>query len=233
MFSSTVVATLEISNQHEFEDDLDFTSSSESSNESDVETVYDSCTDFASPNLIKDDHRIYDQARYENLYPWLYYKHSSNGYMCKICDVYYGSSPCPSGGNRCAWSHNAVVFHDNAGKKLRRHNTSKCHSNAVKAMTNLRIEETLDGGNDNTQNRHEVNNLYIGKLIHAVHFLARNNLPVKSLYPKLIDLLANEITEPIIKQYLENCPRNATYRVTQNLRHFVGFDRHLFMATNR
>ena len=168
--------------------------------------------DFAGSTLIKKDHRLYDQARYESLYSWLYYKQSAKGYMCKICDVYYGVSPCPSGGNRGAWSHKAVTFHDNAGKKLRRHEKSKLHSCAVKAMTNLRIEETLGNADNDNENRHEVNNLYIRKLIRCVHFLARNNLSVKALYPKLIDFLANEIQEPIIKQYLECCPKNATYK---------------------
>ena len=56
---------------------------------------------------------------------------------------------------------------------------------------------------------------YIGKLIHIVHFLAylkRNNLPVKSFYQKFIEFLSNELKDPIIKQYLENCSENATYK---------------------
>ena len=44
-----------------------------------------------------------------------------------------------------------------------------------------------------------------------VQFLARNNLSVKSLYPKFVDFLANELQEPIIKQYLDICSKNATY----------------------
>ena len=68
--------------------------------------------------------------RYESLYSWLCYKQSEKGYMCKICDIYYGASPCPSGGIRGAWSHKAVTFHaDNAGNKLRRH--EKNHINVL------------------------------------------------------------------------------------------------------
>ena len=51
--------------------------------------------------------------------------------------------------------------------------------------------------------------MHIGKLIHIVHFLAQNNLPVKSLYQKFMEFLSNELEEPIIKQYLENCSKNA------------------------
>ena len=41
-------------------------------------------TGFASPGMIKDNHRIYDQSHYENMYYWLYYSQSLHGYMCKI-----------------------------------------------------------------------------------------------------------------------------------------------------
>ena len=53
--------------------------------------------------------------------------------------------------------------------------------------------------------------MYVGKLIRIIHLLARNNLSVKSLYPKMIEFLSEELEEPIIKQYLDYCPKNATY----------------------
>ena len=34
---------------------------------------------------------------------------------------------------------------------------------------------------------------------------------MKEIYPKLINFLAEEIEEPIMKQYLDTCPKNATY----------------------
>ena len=73
-------------------------------------------------------------------------------------------------------------------------------------MTNLQINEALDKANDETRGAKEQ-----AKLISIVHFLARNNLAVKFLYPKFTDFLANELEEPIMKQYLETCPKNATY----------------------
>ena len=35
---------------------------------------------------------------------------------------------------------------------------------------------------------------------------------MKNLYQKFIEFLSNELEEPIIKQYLENCSKNATYK---------------------
>ena len=43
------------------------------------------------------------------------------------------------------------------------------------------------------------------------HFLGKHNLPIKELYPALLHFLAFDLEEPITKQYLENCPKNATY----------------------
>ena len=42
------------------------------------------------------DHRQFDQPQYEWLYKWLYSSHQKkNGFMCKICTVFYGDSPLP------------------------------------------------------------------------------------------------------------------------------------------
>ena len=163
--------------------------------------------------MIKDDHTIYDQSRYENMYSWLYYIQSLHDYMCKICEIYYGSLPCPKNSNRAAWSHKPVTFHDNASKKLRHRDSTESHKQAITGLANIRIEDTIGSrAKEKSQERHEANNLHIGKLIRIVHFLARNNLPVKSLYQRFIEFMSNELEEPIIKQYLENYSKNATYK---------------------
>ena len=41
--------------------------------------------------------------------------------------------------------------------------------------------------------------------------MSRNNLAVKRLYPKFVEFLSSELQEPIIKQYLDTCAKNATY----------------------
>ena len=147
------------------------------------------------------------------MYSWLYYSQSLHGYRCKICEIYYGSSPFPKNSNRAAWSHKPVTFHGNAGKKLRRHDSTESHKQPILGLANLRIEDTIGlRAKEKSQERHEANNLCIGKLIRIVHFLARNILPVKSLYQKFIEFLSNELEEPMIKQYLENCSKNATYK---------------------
>ena len=129
--------------------------------------------------------------------------------MYKICEVSYGDTPTDIHGSRGTWSHKGVAFKDNPGKKLRRHQKSADHKKAILAKTNLSVKDSLQVIQN--EDRSHANELYIGKLVQIVQFLARNNLSVKSLYPKFVDLLANELQEPIIKQYLDTCRKNATY----------------------
>ena len=119
---------------------------------------------FSSTKEIMDDHRLYDSAKYEKLYHWLYYSNMKCGYMCKICDIYYGSGRC-----RGAWSHKAVVLADNPGKKLRRHHNSDIHATAVKSLTNWKIEDAVEISEKQRELRENANELYISKLIKIVH----------------------------------------------------------------
>ena len=82
----------------------------------------------------------------------------------------------------------------------------------IYGLINLKVKdafEKIDGPTNREKNK--ANELYVEKLIRIVHFVARNNLPVKELYPKMITFLSDEINEPIIKQYLEKCLKNAAY----------------------
>ena len=67
---------------------------------------------------ITKDHCLHDQGQYDCLYTWLYFNHALWGYMCRICERYYGSKPCPSGGNWGAWSHTGVKFKKTLAKEF-------------------------------------------------------------------------------------------------------------------
>ena len=79
--------------------------------------------------------------------------------MCKVCSVFYGDSPCPSHRSRGAWSHKGVIFKENPGKKLHRHENSQDYKDAVSAKTKITIEESL---NKQTEDRSQANELYVG-----------------------------------------------------------------------
>ena len=102
-----------------------------------------------------------------------------------------------------------VILKDNPGSKVKRHSDSTEHREAQLMLTNTRIEAGLNRADKDTRNEKKA--LYISKLIKLTHFLARNNLSVKELYPKMIEFLSEEMEEPVIKQYLDSAAKNATY----------------------
>ena len=85
---------------------------------------------------------------------------------------------------------------------------------------------------DLSKERRKANTLYISKLIRVVHFLARINLPVKSLYPKMINFLSYELYESTIKQYIDNCLSNASCTSHETYDSFISsIDKYLWEQT--
>ena len=144
------------------------------------------------------------------------------GYMCKICEIFFSDKPCPSGYGRGVWSHVAILLKENPKKRFSRHEKLSTHVNAVLMKTNACIQDALSKSDKKTTEEKKISNeLYIGKLIKAVHFLAANNLPVKELYPKLVSFLAYDIEEPVVKQYLDTGKKNATYQSSDSCDSFL------------
>ena len=75
--------------------------------------------------------------------------------------------------------------------------------------TNVCIKDALSKSDKKTiEGKNRLNELYIRKLIKVVHFLAANDLSAKELYPKLVSFLANDIKEPVVKQYFDACKKS-------------------------
>ena len=106
------------------------------SSDDDTENNPSNSLGLPTTKTVLSDHRQFDHTQYERLYKWLYFSHLKNGFMCKICTVFYDDSPCP-------WSHKGLVFKENPGKKLRRHGKSKSHKKVILAKANLTIEESI------------------------------------------------------------------------------------------
>ena len=98
---------------------------------------------FANEKEIKQDHRLFDERCYEKEYTWLYYNCNKGSYMCKVYEICYGQSNAKAGRNRGTWFHVEVRFKDNPGKKLKRHDDSESHKEAVTTITNLKIDRVL------------------------------------------------------------------------------------------
>ena len=118
-----------------------------------------------------------------------------------------------------------LFFKKNPGKNLLQHGKSKFHEKAILTKANLTIEESI--ASKNNRDWAHAKELEIGKILKIVNFLSRNNLPVKRLYPKFVQFLSSELQEPIIKQYLDTCAKNATY-VSRETCFTYSFTWHLF-----
>ena len=53
--------------------------------------------------------------------------------------------------------------------------------------------------------------MYLGKCIHTLFFMVKKHMGLTDNYGDKIKFIAEELEEPITWQYLQNCPRNATY----------------------
>ena len=73
-------------------DDSD-SDSDETSDEEREESIA-STSGFAPKGSIMKGLRLYDEARYEKLYTWLYFSQAFHGYMSKTCEVFMGKTLC-------------------------------------------------------------------------------------------------------------------------------------------
>ena len=102
--------------------------------------------------------------------------------------------------------------HPNPKRRFQRHEKSSIHLKAVLRRDNAHMEESLSSAELlSHQEKQQTNELYVTKLIKIVNFLARNNLPVKEMYPKMIRFLSDKMEEPVLRQYLESSAKNAAH----------------------
>ena len=58
----------------------------------------------------------------------------------------------------------------------------------------------------------QVNSLYLQKCIHTLFFLIEHRFALTNNYEDLNDFASNKLHQPIINQYLDSYPKNATYK---------------------
>ena len=60
-------------------------------------------------------------------------------------------------------------------------------------------------------NKKHTNQLFMRKCIHTINFLIMKNIAISENYGDMINFVATKLEEPIAKQYLETCQKNASY----------------------
>ena len=141
-----------------------------------------------SKNTTQDNH-VFDEQKYLKKYTWTYCSMHNMG----ICVKYVKFSSVTNLAHPVAEEELGLMlpyYLKKIQKCFSRHEKLLAHGNAVLLKTNAHIEDTLSKSDKKTtEEKNRSNEIYIGKLIKAIHFLAANNLPVKELYPKLVRLL--------------------------------------------
>ena len=165
---------------------------------------------------------MYDERKYAGQYTWFCCNLAKYGDLRKICEVFYNDHPCPTDRERGAWSHNAVLLKDNPKRRFQRHEKSSTHLKSILMRTIVLMEEALNLAELlSRQEKQQTNESYVTKLMKITHFLARNNLLVKEIYPKMIRFLSDEMEEPLLRQYLESSAKNATYASSDSCDSFL------------
>lgn len=164
------------------------------------------------PTCSKSDKRLFNSSKYEEDFPWLYMSHQHRGWMCKVCEKY----PYAGGRSKGAFSTRPCANTTHPSLAFKKHEKSSRHK---------RLEEKLlsDEGTDvyskiiissekQKKSRFEINRLYMQKCIHTIFYMVRKHMALTGNYGDMIDFMNEKLHEPIMEQYLSNCPLNATYK---------------------
>ena len=161
--------------------------------------------------IVNSDKRYHGSSEFENDFPWLYYSHAHHGWMCKICEKY----PYNAGPARGPFSVRDCVNTEHPTHAFKQHEKSGRHQRLEKTLhkSENELAEALQRAELSLVEKAKVNT-YITKCIHTIHYLIRKNIAVNENYGDLIRFFVTELQEPITKQHLNTCAKNATYTNT-------------------
>ena len=157
----------------------------------------------------KSDKRYSGSSKYED-HSWLYLSQTHRGWIGKICEKYPSSGSSSKG----AFSTSACENTTHSSHAFRQHESSGRHIRLEKKTIGSGSAEMTDAlAVSKAQNikRQYVNKLYLSKCMDSIFFMIKKHCPLTDNYGDLINFLENRIQEPITKQYLHSCPKNATY----------------------
>ena len=97
---------------------------------------------------------------------------------------------------------------------FKQHKSSARHKRLEKKLTDNSVsvyEEMVLGVEKINLPQKNTNLLYMQKCIHSTNYMIKKPLTLTDNYGDLINFIAQKLEEPITKNYLETCPKNATY----------------------
>ena len=149
-----------------------------------------------------------DIGRLSKLYPGAYYDHDKNGWFCRKCQAF---GPVSSASN--PWISGGVRVGTHPTRKMVKHFESNLHKKSLgfeKMFKKTSVKELLQakGMELLTQKRLENRNV-LKSMFTVALYMVRKCLP-NDLFPEMIKLAA-DVGASGLKQYLNECPKNATH----------------------
>ena len=129
---------------------------------------------------------------------WLYFSQSFSDRMCKICEMCaYSSGP-----SKGTFSTRTCQNTSHPSHLLKQHANSNCYQ---------RLDLMITGVKKINLNKKQMNQLYIRKCIYSIDYMVSKNMVLSDNYRDLMKFTAYTFEDLITKQYLDTCPKNATY----------------------
>ena len=158
-------------------------------------------------------HLSYNPHR-EHKYSWLYCNDPNEGMFCKVCQE--KGTPPPPQAAKGAWTIRVRRDWNHATEKLKNHNTSQWHRDAVtvsrmaeQAKQKNVLEMQLSSATKEAEEKRIKNRSVLLKLIRSTYFLVKNHIPHTTTLSKLVNLqIANG--DELLKHHVEGAA-NAQY----------------------
>ena len=157
--------------------------------------------------------RLSYRKEWEQKYPWVSCTNVEEGMFCTFCQK-SGNSPVTARG---AWTTRGIKDWNHATELLKLHNESKWHRDST---VYVRMAEQGEKQNiiqfqsaaiaKEQEEQRVKNRAVLLELLRSVYFLAKNRLPLTTIYKEVVQLQV-ENGDANLKQHLDQGPRNAQY----------------------
>ena len=157
--------------------------------------------------------RLSYRKEWEQEYPWVSCTNVEEGMFCTFCQK-SGNSPVTARG---AWTTRGIKDWNHATELLKLHNESKWHRDST-----VYVQMAEQGEKQNIiqlqsaaiakeqEEQRVKNRAVLLKLLRSVYFVAKNRLPLTTIYKEVVQLQVKN-GDANLKQHLDQGPRNAQY----------------------
>ena len=160
------------------------------------------------------------REKWENLYPFLFFSSSKNGWLCIVCSEY--------GEGDEFWRTKGVKQGEHPNGTFFTHEKSKKHTKAVSKRAEVKrffskrniYKQIYQGAETENQKTKQGNRRVIKKFLKTSYFLAREKWAVRENFEDVIEFL-NDLGDQDINDHLRESSSRATYVSTTSTDEFL------------